>query len=143
MSSKPPAADRFRHRWTWDLGPDAGELSATALAGRLTVTVGGLAGLVVGTASTDGRRHAVRTVRQGYAAGPLVAASSARSVVLAWTTRRGVMTGVLRRSDGRWDLSGVRHRTSLRYDMATDLDVGPDGRAVVLVARAAGDVPPR
>jgi len=27
--------------------------------------------------------------------------------------------------------------------MATDLDVGPDGRAVVLVARAAGDVPPR
>jgi len=29
------------------------------------------------------------------------------------------------------------------HAQTTDLDVGPDGRAVVLVARAAGDVPPR
>jgi hypothetical protein len=145
VSSKRPAADRFRHRWTWKLGPDAWGFGVVALAGRLTVVVGDPRGLVVGTASTDGRRHAVRVVRpaQTFGGTALVATQSQRSVALAWTARRGVMTGLLRLSDGRWDLVGVRHRTGLRYDTALDLDVGPDGRAVVLVARAAGDVPPR
>ena len=142
VSSKRPAAARFRQRWTWDLGLDGHDVSATARAGRLTVATGGPRGLVVGTASTDGDRHAVRVVRsaQTFGGPPLVAAASRHSVALAWTARRGVMTGLLRWSAGRWDLVGVRHRTGLRYDTATDLDPGPDGRVHVLVARAAADV---
>ena len=143
VSSKRPGAARFRGAWTWHLGVDGSGFSATALAGRLTVATGASGGLVIGTASTDGRRHAVRVVRHAYAGDPMVAATSGRSVALAWTALRGVMTGTLRCSAGRLDLSGVRHRTNLRYDTAIDLDVGPDGRAMVLALRAAEDVAPR
>lgn len=145
VSSKRPGAGRFHGAWTWDLGVESSDFTATVRAGRLTVATGGSRGLVVGTARTDGSRHAVRVVRSVPPVGgtALTAATSDRSVALAWTARRGVMTGALRWSAGRWILSGIRHRTNSRYDTAIDLDVGQGGRATVLVARTAEDVAPR